>query len=180
MPSRLKDANGKWVEELPISIELWMRIMNETRQGVLALLDSAQKLLENKGDIRIVAGLYTFGLEEYGKLLLLKRYVPSGNSVIIKYRDEFRNHNAKFRIAIESLPEECSILHEGTFSSESYEPDSFDTDQIADLKARLAIFYSDFTEDAESILGLPSVDKDRLTVAITQLYDSALSCGICT
>ena len=174
MSNLLKDKNGKWAENLPISEQLWRQVMRETLHGVIAMLDSANNLLKNNGDMRIVAGLYTFALEEYGKLLLLNQYKPSNGNVIVKYRNEFRSHDAKFDIALKILPDECKVLRQGSFSSKSYSPASFSTDQIADFEARLAIFYSDFTPSANGIISLPSVDKKLLEKAIFELKNVTL------
>ena len=44
------DKNGKWVETLDISEELWKRIMQETLNGIVKLLGSVEKLMHNDGD----------------------------------------------------------------------------------------------------------------------------------
>ena len=98
--------------------------------------------------------------------------------VKIKYKNEFRKHEAKFDIAIKHLPEECTTLYEGAFSRRDFSKEDFDTDQVADLEARLAIFYSDFTDSGDGIKPVPSVDKDRLKKAINQLKMIALETTI--
>lgn len=75
-------------------------MMQETLNGIFALLDSVERLLQNGGNEAIAAGLYMYAVEEYGKLLLLKNYRPSSGKVTIGYKNEFRNHKAKFDIAV--------------------------------------------------------------------------------
>jgi len=174
----LKNKKGRWVEILEITEELWKKMMQETLFGVIELLNSAEKLLQNGGSEAICAGLYTYAVEEYGKLLLLLDYGPSGGKVKIKYKDEFRNHEAKFRAAIKHLPDECKTLHEGAFSQRDFSRENFDTDVVADFDARKAIFYSDFADSGDDIKPVPSVDKDRLKKAINQLKTKAFGTTI--
>ena len=53
----LKDSKNRWVEDLELSEELWKSMMHETLSGILALLDSVEKLLNNGGDATICSGL---------------------------------------------------------------------------------------------------------------------------
>jgi AbiV family abortive infection protein len=139
-------------------------------------LESAEKFLDNGGEIAICAGLYTYAVEEYGKLLLLNKCKPSGGMVEIRFRDWFRNHTDKFNIANENLPDECKTLHKGAFSR-AFRSQDFDTETVADFEARLAIFYSDFT-DRGDIKRVPSVDKDLLKKAINKLTTIAFGTTI--
>jgi len=171
----LKDKNGKWVELLEITEDLWKRSIQETLNGVLKLLESAEKLLDNGGNETICAGLYTFAVEEYGKILLLKQYTASNGKVKIKYRNEFRYHPKKFEIAAKNLPSECTTLSRGLFDPEIFDPSIFDTKRvIADLEARMAVFYCDFSDSGDSIKPTPQVDKELLNKVIKKLQTIAL------
>jgi AbiV family abortive infection protein len=174
----LKDKNGKWVETLEITEELWKKIMQETLNGIIKLLDSVEKLLQNGGNEAICAGLYMYAVEEYGKLLLLKHYSPSNGKVKIKYGNEFRSHPAKFGTAIKNLPNDCITLHKGIFDPEIFDPEIFDTDEITDCETRQAVFYSDFTDSGDDVKSVPSVDKNRLKKAINQFKTIALGASI--
>jgi AbiV family abortive infection protein len=165
----LKNKNNEWVEILEIKEELWTEMMREiTLNRIPMLLDCAEKLMQSGGNEAICAGLYTYAIEEYGKFLLLKKYSPIDGKVQIRYNKKFRNHHAKFGIAVKNLPQECSILHKGIFDPHIFAKGIFDEMVLADLEARLAIFYSDFTDSAEGIKSVPSVDKDLLQKAIQQ------------
>jgi len=171
----LKDKNGNWVRILEITEELWKKMMQETLNGVIKLLESAQRLLDSGGNEAICAGLYSFAVEEYGKILLLKKCTQSCGKVKIKYKNEFRRHDAKFDIAIKNLPDECIKIHEAAFKKEDFEPEDFDTEDVAaDFEARLALFYSDFTDLGDGVKSIPLVDKERLKKAISQLRTIAL------
>jgi len=170
----LKDARGRWVEELEISEALWRTMMQETLNGVLALTDSVEKLLNNGGDAAICSGLYMFAVEEYGKLLLLKDCTSASGMVRIRYRNGFRSHTAKFGKAIQTLPKECVTLHRGVFDRSVFDPEAFDVDEIADCETRQTVFYSDFTMDGQYIKRPPTVDVNLLKNAVAQLKTIAM------
>ncbi len=165
--SSLINQKGKWVKYLEIPEELWKRCIQETNDGIWTLLESAKKLLESGGDEAICAGLYTYAIEEYGKLLLLREYNPSDGKVKIEFRDIFRRHDKKFKTAIENLPRECTILHRGIFDPKVFDRRIFDTeDVIADLEARTSAFYCDFVDSGDAIKPVPSVEETLLRKAI--------------
>ena len=72
-------------------------MLNITFEGIKRKLNSARILVDH--DKEISAGLYTFALEEFGKLLLLKDSVRVANNTKRKviYADEFTNHEKKIR-----------------------------------------------------------------------------------
>lgn len=165
--NQLRSGN-KWVQFLEIPEDLWKKIMQETLNGILVLLDSSKKLLSNNGNQAVCAGIYTYAIEEYGKLLLLKQCVPIDGKVKIEYRDGFRDHKAKFKVAIQNLPNSCINL----CRIQPYEYEYRDIvyqDIIADFEARMAIFYSDFNSSGWIKSALP-IETDRLKNAIEQLY----------
>jgi AbiV family abortive infection protein len=136
----------------------------------MTLLDSSEKLLDNGGNDALCAGLYTYAVEEYGKLLFLKKYRPVSGKVTIRYRDEFRDHIKKFSEAITNLPNECTNLRQAIFDPAIFDPEIFDTQEvIADFEARTAIFYSDFKDSETELLSVPPIDVKKLRVAIVKL-----------
>jgi hypothetical protein len=74
--------------------EIWKNSTHETVNRIMTLLDSSENLLDNGGNV--CTGLYTYAVEEHGKLLFLKKYSPVSDKVTILYRDEFRDHIEKF------------------------------------------------------------------------------------
>ena len=155
---------------LEIKEELWQKSIQETLNGVIMLLNSAEKLLENGGNEAICAGLYTYAVEEYGKFLLLKKCNPSNGKVKIKYKNGFLNHDEKFQIATKALPEECLALSRGMFDPRIFDPKIFDTERVvADFEARMAVFYCDFSDSGDGIKPVPQVDKQLLKKAIQKL-----------
>ena len=128
---------------MEISEELWNDLKKNTLSGVFRLLESAQKLLENNGEAAISAGLYTYAVEEYGKLMLLSKCNPLDGKVNIDYNALFGgrgSHDLKFEAAIEDLKKqdtECTIITKGVFDPAIFDPEIFDTTApiIADFKA---------------------------------------------
>ena len=165
----LKDKKG-WVEFLEIAENLWRRIMHEALNKAITLTDSAEKLLQNAGNEAISAGLYMYAIEEYGKFLFLKQLTPSSGKVTMKYKNGFRKHSVKFRIALKQLPNECITLRQGLFDPEIFDPAIFDTEDevIKSCETREAVFYSDFTKTAGDIEDVPYVDRECLKNAINQ------------
>ena len=181
----LKDKNRKSVKNREITEELWKRSIQETLKGIMKMLDSAEKLLQSGGDEAICAGLYTYAVEEYGKILLLKQFSPSAGKVKIEFSGIFKGqqaHKRKFKIAIKNLPRECTILRRGLFGP-NFNPKFFDAAVvIADLEARTAIFYCDFieSEGALAIKPIPPVYKESLKNAISNFRMIALIINVDT
>jgi hypothetical protein len=57
------------------------------------------------------------------------------------------------------------VLSEGDFEPNDFELDDFEVGLIADMQARMALFYADF-KDQNSILDPPPVDRDVLEKAV--------------
>lgn len=174
----LKDKNGDWVKILEITEELWKSVIKEIPQGILRLLESSERLLDNGGNEAICAGLYTYAVEEYGKLLLLKGYSPIAGKVEIKYKNEFRYHPPKFEKAIKALPGECLTLSRGVFDPAIFDPAIFDTGLVANLEARTGVFYCDFLDSGDGIKPVPEVDKELLRKAIGELRKTVLGTAL--
>jgi AbiV family abortive infection protein len=164
----LKDENGKWPKILWITEDLWKKTIDKTIHGVLRLLESAEILLDNGGNEAISAGLYTYAVEEYGKILVLKQSKHVEGKVEIKYREKFRCHSEKFKKAIDDLPKECKTIGITGFEEgfeEGFERKYF----LADFEARMDVFYCDFSDSRDGIEPIPPVDKQRLKNAINKL-----------
>src|SRR5437870_13866809 len=106
MTSKLKDADNHWVEKLLISKELRDEMIRETAHRMFRKLAAVKEFLGVNGYEDICAGLYTFALEEYGKILHLQSYAT--NDIIeIKYKHGFRHHPTKFDLVKSKLPAQC-------------------------------------------------------------------------
>jgi hypothetical protein len=64
------ECKGKKPKIIDIEEDLWKQSIKNTYEGIVKKLQSARKLLEFDKDIS--AGLYTYALEEFGKMILLK------------------------------------------------------------------------------------------------------------
>jgi AbiV family abortive infection protein len=141
------------------------------RKRIIRNLEAIQGLLLLSEYEDICAGLYTFAVEEYGKILFLMAISPEDNK--IKFRDThdcegFRDHYHKFELALEALPDSCKKLRKGSFTRSFSK--SFTRDIIPDFKARMALFYADF-EDKHSILEPPKVDRSLLEEAVKEFLN---------
>lgn len=162
-----------------VTYTVWRDLVAQTYFNCHALATSAKILLNqnnmenrkwNINDLPYVAGgLYTYAIEEYGKVLfLLEKKLSNNENIIINY-NKFTHHKPKFRRAFEKLPIECQVIHVGGFESEGFEEEGFDTDTIADFESRKAIFYSDFNND--KVKELPEVNGERLETALKKFID---------
>ena len=170
MTNPLKDGKNRWVKNLIISEDLRNKTIEIALQRILKLLDSAQILLDNGGPVTICAGLYTYAVEEYGKIVLLRKSRKIDGHVRVKYKQGFRDHNTKFRFGIKNLPSACITLRIGAFDSNVFDPKIFDTETvIADFKSRMSVFYTNFLESGINIESVPLVSEQKLKIAILTL-----------
>ena len=165
MANSLKDSKNRWVKYLIITEDLRNKTIEISLQRILKLLDSSQILLDNGGSVTVCAGLYTYAVEEYGKIVLLRKSRKIDGHLKVKYKEGFRDHNTKFRLAIKNLPNECITLRIGVF-----DPKIFDTETvIADFKSRMSVFYTNFLESGKGIESVSPVNEKLLKNAITTL-----------
>jgi AbiV family abortive infection protein len=159
-------------KHVDISKLQWNQMLHLIHDGIIRKLDSAKKFIDIDKDIS--AGLHTFALEEFGKLHLLERSQRVVNNTKRKviYADEFTNHEKKFQAAFDYLKkkghDECLVLKPGFFQGFS---NNFDKVLLADLEARLSIFFSDFAYDNKHepvIQKSPEVNINKLKVAINK------------
>ena len=118
----------------------------------------------------VAGGLYTYAIEEYGKLLILNSYQSIEGKVLLDY-SIFTNHDEKFSKAIENLPSECISISKGLFNSKIFDPKIFNTKgTVATFNARKGIFYTDL--DKENKLKMtPHVDAQTLKKAVIKFSE---------
>ena len=94
-------------------------LQGDVLAGVRSLLRSASILLaaaaspgepDPRGLLTASGALYTYAVEEYGKLLLIESLPEKGGIVSVPYREIFRSHGKKFEAALGALPAECARL----------------------------------------------------------------------
>lgn len=148
----LKNQRGDKRKDMDILEQELEQILRLTRDGIVRKLDSARRFIDIDKDVS--AGLYTYALEEFGKIILLNhsKRVANNTKRKVMYGDEFTNHEQKFPAAFNYLEQkgyaECYLLNnKGGFSSDSFSW-SFDIGLLAGFEARMSIFYSDFAYDA--------------------------------
>lgn len=116
------------------------------------------------GDLLTVAGgLYTYALEEYGKLLLLGSLSEKGGIVSVPYRAIFRSHGKKFEAALETLPADCALMRRGPF-----DPVTFSMGLDASFASRTYLLYLDMRPDGHPVAPHPP-DPAQLARAVDGL-----------
>lgn len=175
----IRNNDERAPSEIIISNELHEEIISKTNEGILKKLRAARKLIDI--DLEISAGLYTYAIEEFGKLLVLKRSISTRNGTRkILYRSEFTNHNHKFTIAFDYLNDhrifECMIINTGDFSIRNFHWKNYNVGLLADFESRLSIFYSDFERQEKEgadykITEIKQIDRDLLEKAIDILIE---------
>lgn len=101
----IKDANGHPISDLEITIKLKNEMMSNIQKNIIRILQATKELLRIQGYEDICAGLYTFAIEEYGKILFLQSFpVSTNNTIKFPYKRDgrkgFLNHNEKFPRAL--------------------------------------------------------------------------------
>ncbi|MDE1829407.1 MAG: hypothetical protein KGI25_03695 [Thaumarchaeota archaeon] len=159
----------------------WVDLKRETHNTIVYILEAVETLRDHitanvqlsASEIMMCAGLYSHAVEEYGKLIYLKSLSPKPDgNVDIEFGNrrspgKFDNHKHKFELAIATLPPQCTTLHSGAFTRDSYSRESHDVDTISDWETRLTIFNTDFREDG-TVKRYPTVDVENLRTAITE------------
>ena len=156
-----------------ISEDLWKQSKKDTIYGIIKKINTAKEILMM--DKEISAGIYVCALEELGKLLLLKNSKIVNGKYVIKYRNEFINHQVKLWKAYNYLQSknsyECIVLYdeENYSTSDSYAWKKF----LSASERVLGIFYSDFSISKKNnkkyeIMKIPKIDRNNLKDAINE------------
>lgn len=163
------------VLEFEIDVGLRDDMKRSIRKRFIHNLEATQRFLElkEKKYDDICAGVYTYAVEEYGKILFLSALNPTStnNQIPIQYTDEkqgFLIHRHKIDLALNALPDSCKVLREGGFMPSGFTSSGFITALIADFEARKSIFFVDFNKDDKScsIVMPPKVKRKSLVTAV--------------
>lgn len=96
-------------------------------------------------DEYIAAGLYTYAIEELGKILLLKQSEQTSDRKIqIEYVDKFIKHRPKFELAFYYLQQnghgQCIILNSGGYTPNGFTR-GYTIGLLADFEVRLSYYF---------------------------------------
>ena len=92
----LKTSSGHNVKKEYVSENLWKEIIQATRNGIDVKISALKNLISLPNNEAILAGLYTYVVEEFGKIILLSKCPIVKNLREINYKHEFLRHEAKF------------------------------------------------------------------------------------
>lgn len=101
--------------------------------------------------VAVAAALYTYAVEEYGKLLLLGSLPEKGGVVSVPSREIFRSHDKKFNAALEKLPAECALIRQGPHDLSIFCPAIFDMGMDASFEGRTRLLYLDMDPDGNPV-----------------------------
>jgi hypothetical protein len=179
MPYNTNIIEKRKVVGLEIDIGLRNDMVCFIKERIIHSLETTKRFLELKEEAYddICAGLYTYAVEEYGKILFLNGLSPlpppKDNKIKVRYtysNHGFLDHDHKFNLALKdkALPRSCKVLREGVFPFEDFEEDDFVVDTTANMKARMAVFYADFdkADNYNSILKPLEVKRELLVKAV--------------
>jgi len=162
-----------------IDDDTWRNLKLATFHNIKYLLNATKVILDfnieqNKEVLSehpwVAGGLYTYALEEYGKLLILRSLQPDEGKVQIDY-GLFTNHSEKFKKAIENLPKECITISKGLFDPNIFNSKIFNTEgTIATFNARKGIFYADL-DNENKLMMTPHVDTPTLKKALDKFSE---------
>jgi len=136
----------------------------------------------NPNIIQVCAGLLTYALEEFGKYKLLEECKPKvGRVDLIPIRKHFFNHEAKFEIARQNLPEKCFTIYDSSGADAFWSeiildiqyPMGWVENTEADFATRLDIFNVGI-ENTGEVRPSPTINFDDLEVAIEEFYNEFL------
>jgi hypothetical protein len=180
----IKDKAGHKLKNLTITTALRDEMVSVIKSRIIHNLEAIEQLLKVKGYEDVCAGLYTYALEEYGKILFLKdnqHILPNDNTKIeFRYRRKrnetddkyygFLAHEDKFSRMIRDnkLQNTSKVLTKGSIHPNGFYLPDFDVGLIADFEARMSLFFADF-KDQNTILDLPPVDRDVLEKNVADL-----------
>jgi hypothetical protein len=99
-----------------VSLKIDVGLRDEMRrfiqERIIHNLEATKRLLELGEDYKdICAGVYTYAVEEYGKILFLNNLNPTpenNNKIKVRYTHDkkaFRDHNHKFNLALNDKEE---------------------------------------------------------------------------
>jgi hypothetical protein len=173
----LKKSDGRKPKFVEVDNGLWYNLTHQSFEDLKKKLTELRSMIDLKVDEYICAGVYTFVLEEFGKVLLLLESPLVGKNKDkrgIKYSSVFGNHDNKFSTALDYLQikkfEEAYVLNnEGSFSPKSFGWRRFTIGQMVTVEARLNLFFSDLNEDTTGKITIsqrPYIDPDYLKAAV--------------
>jgi AbiV family abortive infection protein len=183
----LENRDKQKPKEVHLINKDWYNIKKLTLERIINKLEAAKELLKVSRYDNVSAGLYTYAIEEFGKLIILNNceQIAKQTKKKIKYKNEFTCHEKKIGTAFDYLQDysstsyKCYVLNdEGSYSPRSFTWRGYNIGLLADFKARMSIFYTDLSyqsnkngEATDEIIieELPKIERKLLYEAIDEL-----------
>lgn len=141
-------------------------LLQQIKTRIRWIISDTEILLNNGGQLPIVAALYIHAIEEYGKYLYVKDLPSESGIVTVDMKNKFLKHNYKINLAKNQLPNECFVLHRGSFTKSGFTRSGYNITEVADWETRLTILNTDIKDGR--VLHLPEVDHGDLKKAIEE------------
>lgn len=140
-------------------------LVNTIETRIKFIIRDSEILLDNGGQLQIVAALYIHAIEEFGKLVYVLSIPDEGGITTINTSNEwFKNHEVKIELAKAILPPECFTLNQGGFISSGFTRSGFNVHEVVDWPTRLTIFNTDLKDGR--VPSLPMVSETDIRRAI--------------
>lgn len=141
-------------------------LLQQIKTRIKYIITDTEILLNNGGQLQIVAALYIHAIEEYGKYLYVEGLPLPCEVVEIEMENKFLDHNYKINLAKANLPPDCFVLNYGGFTKSGFTRSGFNTTEVADWKTRLTIFNTDLENGR--VKRLPLVDDVELKKTVEE------------
>ena len=155
-----------------ISANLRGQMIIHIRDQIAFNLEALEKFLTTQGYEMLCTAIFSYAVEEFGKLLILQQSTKLTNGdfeIVYGKGVGFLSHNEKFRLADAKLPPDCVEVSSGGLTRKGYSSKSFTTPTPADWATRLLILHADFDDTFTSIKKAPRVDAGTLKTAVQNL-----------
>lgn len=161
-------------------------ILEVTRKNIQVEKEKISKGLgyqPNNNTILVCAGLFTYAIEEYGKYKLLEQCRTKDSTIdLVPIRNKFFNHDEKFQIAKDNLPEECFIIYDKSDEDALWSdiildipyPMGWVNNIEADFATRLDLFNVGIKNDG-NVKSSPEINFEDLDNAVEKFYNEFLS-----
>ena len=155
----IKDKDGNPVKSVTITTSLRNEMIATIQRRIIHNLEAIKEVLKVQGYEDVGGALYTYSLEEYGKILFLrdiKPIPPDKKKVKFRYRPKknktdrkshgFLAHDDKFSRMVqdEKLQNSSKVLSKGDYEPNDVVFIDFVVGLIADMEARMSLFYAGF------------------------------------
>jgi len=116
--------------------------------------------------------IFTHAVEEYGKYVYLAKLKPNKKGRYNIESDVFMNHDQKFDLALENLPDEVKVVFNAPFDSKNYSADYEIDNTLPTWKNRVNVLNVDIDENGDSTDITFKVDMNELRKSVWEMQNN--------